>query len=106
MSTHLDIALDETQHHEAAQIAHVQAHTLLVLTYHHSYLLEIITSVTQHPMVPFSMCSIQTILFSWNGYGCGRESTCCPFNQPPWLMNSKELQYSTTNDLELRIGID
>ena len=37
----------------------------------------------------------------WNGHGCGSESTCCTFNQPPWFM--KELQYGTTNDLELRV---
>ena len=45
---------------ETTLVAHVQAHTLLVLTYHR--LLEMITSVIQHPMVLFRLCSMQMIL--------------------------------------------
>ena len=37
----------------------------------------------------------------WDGQGCGRTSTCCEFNNPPWFC--KQLPQSTTNDIELRI---
>ena len=37
----------------------------------------------------------------WDGAGCGRNSTCCSFNSPPWFM--KQLPSSTSDDLELRV---
>ena len=40
----------------------------------------------------------------WDGEGCGPQSTCCSFNNPPWFC--KELSQSTTNDIELRICSD
>lgn len=40
----------------------------------------------------------------WNGRGCGRHSTCCSFNNPPWLC--RELPQSTTEDTELRLCSD
>lgn len=36
----------------------------------------------------------------WDGEGCGGSSSCCSFNSPPWFC--KNLQYSTSDDLELR----
>ena len=37
----------------------------------------------------------------WDGQGCGRLSTCCSFNNPPWFM--KELPSSTSDDIEMRL---
>ena len=40
----------------------------------------------------------------WDGAGCGRKSTCCQFNNPPWFCRS--LPEATTDDLEVRICSD
>ena len=40
----------------------------------------------------------------WDGQGCGRLSTCCSFNNPPWFM--KELCSSTSDDIEMRLCAD
>ena len=40
----------------------------------------------------------------WDGARCGRSSTCCSFNSPPWFM--KQLSSSTSDDLELRVCRD
>ena len=40
----------------------------------------------------------------WDGAGCGRSSTCCSFNGPPWFL--KQLSSSTSDDLELRVCRD
>ena len=37
----------------------------------------------------------------WNGQGCGGNSTCCSFNNPPWFC--KDLPQPTTDDIELRL---
>ena len=37
----------------------------------------------------------------WDGRGCGRTSTCCSFNNPPWF--SKRLPSPTTDDIEMRL---
>ena len=37
----------------------------------------------------------------WDGQGCGRASTCCQFNNPPWFC--KQLPQPTTDDIELRM---
>ena len=37
----------------------------------------------------------------WDSKGCGSNSTCCQFNNPPWFC--KTLSQSTTDDLEVRI---
>ena len=37
----------------------------------------------------------------WDGAGCGADSTCCTFNNPPWFC--KTLLQPTTDDLEVRI---
>ena len=37
----------------------------------------------------------------WDGQGCGNNSTCCEFNNPPWFC--KRLPQLTTDDIELRI---
>jgi len=37
----------------------------------------------------------------WDGEGCGTNSTCCEFNNPPWFC--KSLPQPTTDDLEARI---
>ena len=37
----------------------------------------------------------------WDGQGCGRNSTCCTFNNPPWFC--KQLPQSTNADLEVRL---
>ena len=37
----------------------------------------------------------------WDGQGCGGTSTCCEFNNPPWLC--KQLPQPTTDDIELRL---
>ena len=37
----------------------------------------------------------------WDGQGCGAQSTCCSFNNPPWFC--KELPQSTRDDIELRL---
>ena len=37
----------------------------------------------------------------WNGQGCGGDSTCCSFNNPPWFC--KQLPQPTTDDIELRL---
>ena len=40
----------------------------------------------------------------WDGQGCGRQNTCCSFNNPPWFM--KELPSSTSEDIEMRLCAD
>ena len=37
----------------------------------------------------------------WNGAGCGENSTCCQFNNPPWFYSS--LPEATTDNLEVRL---
>ena len=37
----------------------------------------------------------------WDGQGCGRNSTCCDFNNPPWFC--RQLPQATTDDIELRM---
>ena len=37
----------------------------------------------------------------WDGQGCGSNSTCCEFNNPPWFC--KELPQPTTDNIELRL---
>ena len=37
----------------------------------------------------------------WDGHGCGSNSTCCEFNNPPWFC--KQLPQPTTDDIELRL---
>ena len=37
----------------------------------------------------------------WDGQGCGPDSTCCTFNNPPWFC--KQLPQSTNADLEVRL---
>ncbi len=39
----------------------------------------------------------------WDGSGCGPDSTCCQFNNPPWFC--KTLPQPTTDDLEVRACI-
>ena len=40
----------------------------------------------------------------WDGAGCGANSTCCMFNNPPWFL--KQLPSTTTDDIEMRICRD
>ena len=40
----------------------------------------------------------------WDGKGCGANSTCCSFNNPPWF--SKQLPSPTTDDIEMRLCVD
>ncbi|XP_064388214.1 uncharacterized protein LOC135336382 [Halichondria panicea] len=40
----------------------------------------------------------------WDGQGCGSNSTCCEFNNPPWFC--KQLPLPTTDDIELRLCFD
>ena len=37
----------------------------------------------------------------WDGAGCGKNSTCCQFNNPPWFYSS--LPEATTDNLEVRL---
>ena len=37
----------------------------------------------------------------WDGQGCGAQSTCCSFNNPPWFC--KELPQPTRDNIELRL---
>ena len=37
----------------------------------------------------------------WDGDGCGGQSTCCEFNNPPWFY--KQLPLPTTDDIEMRV---
>lgn len=37
----------------------------------------------------------------WDGAGCGPQSKCCSFNNPPWF--HKQLPQSTTDDIEMRV---
>ena len=37
----------------------------------------------------------------WDGAGCGEDSTCCQFNNPPWFYSS--LPQATTDDVEVRL---
>ena len=39
----------------------------------------------------------------WDGSGCGSDSTCCFFNNPPWF--HKEL-VPTSDDIEMRVCSD
>ena len=49
-----------------------------------------------------------SILYSedplWDGQGCGSNSECCSFNNPPWFCT--ELNQSTSDDIELRLCAD
>ena len=38
----------------------------------------------------------------WDGAGCGPQSTCCSFNNPPWFY--KQLPRPTTDDIEMRVA--
>jgi dynein heavy chain len=40
----------------------------------------------------------------WDGAGCGPQSACCSFNNPPWFY--KQLPQPTTNDIEMRVCRD
>ena len=40
----------------------------------------------------------------WDGAGCGGQSTCCSFNNPPWFY--KPLPQPTTDDIEMRVCRD
>ena len=40
----------------------------------------------------------------WDGAGCGSNSTCCSFNNPPWF--HKELPSPTSDDIEMRVCSD
>ena len=40
----------------------------------------------------------------WEGTGCGVDSTCCSFNNPPWF--HKELPSPTSDDIEMRVCCD
>ena len=40
----------------------------------------------------------------WDGAGCGPNSTCCTFNNPPWF--HKELSSSTIDPIEMRVCSD
>ena len=40
----------------------------------------------------------------WDGAGCGSQSTCCSFNNPPWF--HKELSTPTSDDIEMRVCCD
>ena len=40
----------------------------------------------------------------WDGQGCGANSTCCTFNNPPWFCT--ELDQCTSDDIELRLCAD
>ena len=40
----------------------------------------------------------------WNGQGCGSVSSCCSFNNPPWIC--KRLPQSTADDIEVRLCTD
>ena len=40
----------------------------------------------------------------WDGTGCGIDSTCCLFNNPPWF--HKELPSPTSDDIEMRVCCD
>ena len=37
----------------------------------------------------------------WDGKGCGRTSTCCSYNQPPWFC--KQLSEATSENIEVRL---
>ena len=39
----------------------------------------------------------------WDGEGCGCNSTCCSFNNPPWF--SKHLPTPTIDDIEMRLCV-
>ena len=53
---------------------------------------------------PGSTSPIATTIYSedplWEGLGCGPQSICCQFNNPPWF--TKQLPLATTDDIELR----
>jgi hypothetical protein len=40
----------------------------------------------------------------WDGAGCGPQSTCCSFNNPPWFY--KQLPQPTTDDINIRVCTD
>jgi hypothetical protein len=40
----------------------------------------------------------------WDGAGCGPQSTCCSFNNPPWFY--KQLPQPTADDIEMRVCCD
>ena len=40
----------------------------------------------------------------WDGSGCGPNSSCCGFNNPPWFC--KQLPQPTTDDIEMRVCMD
>ena len=40
----------------------------------------------------------------WDGSGCGPNSRCCGFNNPPWFC--KQLPQPTTDDIEMRVCVD
>ncbi len=42
----------------------------------------------------------------WDGKGCGPDSTCCQFNNPPWFFKKLSSPSSTTDAIEMRVCRD
>jgi hypothetical protein len=42
--------------------------------------------------------------YLWDGAGCGAQSACCTFNNPPWFY--KQLPQPTADDIEMRVCTD
>ena len=40
----------------------------------------------------------------WDGSGCGDNSSCCGFNNPPWFC--KQLPQPTSDDIEMRVCVN
>ena len=65
-------------------------------------------AVTTFAMLVVSTHTENHILYSanplWDGAGCGRKSSCCSFNSPPWFY--KDLSEDTTDNIEMRVCRD
>ena len=72
--------------------------------------------VTLPPVVSSFRCdtagggiSVEWLIFYeddplWDGAGCGKYSTCCDFNSPPWFR--KEISSPISDDIEMRLCAD
>ena len=65
------------------------------------------TGTTTQPPATTELCSqvVESVFYSnnslWDGRGCGINSDCCQFHDPPWFC--KELPEATRDNLEVRI---
>ena len=99
-------ALDEQAHYHVnassycpcINSAEVVRHILTPVFVNHDYFCDTGGQYIYQERILYSANSL------WDGVGCGRKSSCCSFNSPPWFY--KDLSEDTTDDIEMRVCRD